>query len=109
MSIRFERLRLQKLSAGFSLIPHTVEVQSLTISLRFVLYCDFAFGSDGEWVCTTSRVDVHSLRTDVGGGGAMTDSVIRWLVERLLPGAPRASKAKEKINNDERYQTRAEV
>ena len=88
ISLRLEGVRLTKLSAGFSLIPGTVEVKSLTISLRCVLRCSFAFGSDDKWVCPEGvSLEVLTLKTREGGGAVMSDLVIRWLVERLLPGA----------------------
>ena len=87
ISLRLERLRLHKLSAGFSLLPMSFEVASLTIALRCVLHLTFAYGSDQCWVCSTSKLEVHSLRTEKGGGGhLLTDMLMRWLLEKLLPG-----------------------
>ena len=38
-------------------------------------------------VCTTSKLDLLSLRTEKGGGGQlMTDVLMRWLLEKLMPG-----------------------
>ena len=87
ISLRLERMRLERLAAGFSLIPGSLEVASLTIALRCVMSLTFAFGSDGRWVCSTSKLDLHSLRTEKGGGGhLMSDMLTRWLLEKLLPG-----------------------
>jgi hypothetical protein len=89
ISVRLERLRLERLSQSFSLIPHSVEVASLTVALRCVMHLTFAFGSDKKWVCSTSKLELRSLRTEKGDGGhIMSDMLIRWLLEKMLPVRP---------------------
>lgn len=86
ISVRLEKLQLNRLSTTFSLMPSVLEVASLTIHLRCVLHCSFAFGTDGRWVCSSSKLELHSLRTEAGSGHLLSDLLIRWLLERLLPG-----------------------
>lgn len=85
--LRCDRLRLTKLSgSSFSLIPGQLEVGHLQLALRCVAHLTFAFGSDGRWVGTQpSKLEVVSLRAEVGGGTRMSDLVTRWLLERMLP------------------------
>ena len=55
ISVRLERLRLERLREGFSLLPGSFEVASLTIALRCVMQLTFAFGSDQQWVSSEKR------------------------------------------------------
>lgn len=65
ISVRLERLRLERLREGFSLLPGSFEVASLTIALRCVMQLTFAFGSDQQWVSSETRaliaIDCHRV------------------------------------------------
>jgi hypothetical protein len=50
------------------LLPTKLEVASLTLSLTATLDLTCAFGSDGVWVYTSSRLTILKIRYDSTGG-----------------------------------------
>lgn len=84
--LRCERLRLHRIEPRLFL-PQDLEVPSLTLALEAKIDLSFAFGSNEEWVCTSMRLDIIKLKADFGGGPGVPDMILRWLLEKMLPGA----------------------
>ncbi|KAL1524712.1 hypothetical protein AB1Y20_019596 [Prymnesium parvum] len=84
--LRCERLRLHRIEPRLFL-PQQLEVPSLTLALNAALDMSFAFGTHGKWVCAALKFDIFKLKSEFGGGAGIPDLILRWLLEKMLPGA----------------------
>lgn len=85
--LRCERVHLHRLEQRLFL-PQDLEVPSLTLALGVEMDMSFAFGSNEEWVCASMRFEILKLKSDFGGGPAVPDLILRWLLEKACATHP---------------------